>query len=454
MIVSLHPFILNEINLMQRTPTRSTIYQWSATIHIGDKSWMLPQVNTTALERDYIKNWADIFSISTKVDPVLFNNVLYPYRDQLEIQLTRKAKYSQHTGSLVNELFQSSRFKAQVYASNHPQAAAVNNVTTVASHYDKAMLEDYSFQLYDKIVDQVRTTSSYTTNARQAQPIPTIRSIIGHLGMNPGDDQSISIKGVDVAPGYTEEVREQIIIPEGTKLYEVPAVVNKRAGGIYNTGFAYYLQDGMWYIFSPFDTKRYHTGGYKKSLTVINVPPQALPGIECTHRDTGDQLIILATGNTAVSDHSERAAMNEGTGTRFVDANALKENPFTYTDGKVEADPKKFVSEFVSSNRPDKMNLVTGNGVNITANYRLEYSKLAERQGMYIGVVWEYAIPELIYPGMPVKYIYIENDLPVELYGIVTGVSSKDSMVNGDVTNPVYTSVGFVRLFVERRSTQ
>ena len=450
MIFSLSPLITSELTAMKAAPRRTSIFQWSAVLWIGSKSWPCAGVDVVDNQRDYLLNWCDVFNISVKMDPILFSTVIYPNRDNLQFQLTKNPKFSSETGSLDNKLFQTTRFKAQLYADHNPMVAQSNDATNLLSNYDKGALENYSFQLYDLIADQVRTRQ-YGTNYRNSTGIAAIQTALMESGTTAGDDQSFAIKGIDVAPGVSTEVRSQIIIDHGTPLGKVPKVINEKSGGLYNTGFAHYLQAGIWYIFSPFNAQLY-AQAKGKTLTVINVPPTALSGVEATHRDTGAQLIVMATGNTAVSDQSERQAMNMGTGGRFADANQqLAGADSHYENGQVTGTPKGTMTEFISNDRPDKMNLVTSGSTRITANYRMEYSKQAEKLGQYVGVIWDFAIPELLYPGMPVKYVYIDNGMPVELHGILCGVHAKDVVANGDLTNKIYSTTAFLKLFIERK---
>lgn len=451
MIFNLSPLITNELNAMKASARRTAIFQWKAVLHIGNNSWPVASVDVADNKRDYLLSWADMFSISIKLDPVLFSTYIYPNRDRLEVQLTKCPKFGRDTGTLDNNLFQTMRFKASLYATSSPMVAQTSEATNLLQNYDKGSLQNYSLQLYDKIVDQVRTRS-YGTNHRNSTGISALLTALKETATTAGDDNSYAIRGIDVAPGASDDVRTQIIIDHGTPLCKVPDVINKKSGGLYNTGFNHFIQNGIWYLFSPYNTKLYPQAR-GKTLTVINVPPTALSGIEATHRDTGNQLIIVATGNTSVSDQSERSAMNHGTGSRFVDANAQLEKSTNYQDGKVDATPKQFVSEFISAHRPDKMDLISGGATRITANYRLEYSKMAERQGMYVGVVWEYAIPELIYPGMPVKYVYMDNGKPSEHYGTVVGIHSKDHAVSDTPTDKIYATTAFLKLFIERKAS-
>jgi hypothetical protein len=58
----------------------------------------------------------------------------------------------------------------------------------------------------------------------------------------------------------------------------------------------------------------------------------------------------------------------------------------------------------------------------ISQNPYLEYTKLAYKSTARLDLVWENCKHELIYPGMPCKYVYYEGDDLVQLEGVVLHV--------------------------------
>ena len=94
--------------------------------------------------------------------------------------------------------------------------------------------------------------------------------------------------------------------------------------------------------------------------------------------------------------------------------------------------------------------MITESSERITANVFTEYVKLAEKSGAFIQVVWENSNPLLIYPGMPVNYMYLENNIARELYGIVIGTQSFITATNKGVANRRFATKTTLTLFVQR----
>ena len=62
---------------------------------------------------------------------------------------------------------------------------------------------------------------------------------------------------------------------------------------------------------------------------------------------------------------------------------------------------------------------------------------------------WENSDPDLLYPGMPVKYMYMENEELVELNGILMGNSHKILKKGKGMIEKRYMVVSQVHIFIE-----
>jgi hypothetical protein len=217
-----------------------------------------------------------------------------------------------------------------------------------------------------------------------------------------------------------QKSREQIVIPHGTKLSEIAHHVHYKCGGLYSAGLGYYLQGDYWYVYPCYDTTRFAEAD--KTLTVINVPPNRMPGIERTYRLDGTNLVALATGKIKFRDSTNELQLNHGNGVRFVDADTLMEKFVQTTGNKAIAARGRTNSEFIAEKRVNGKNFVASGLKPINANPYVEYSALAKRQGSLITLVWENANRALLYPGMPTKIMYLDGEEIKVLYGVLLHV--------------------------------
>jgi hypothetical protein len=184
-------------------------------------------------------------------------------------------------------------------------------------------------------------------------------------------------------------------------------------------------------------------------LTIINIPPRRLPGIERTYRKDGDNLVVITTGDTKFSDLSNLAQLNSGNGVRFADASKMVDDFVTVKGNKAVAQRGKTNTEVVTDTRPNGINYVTTALRQINANPYVEFSALAARQGSGISLVWENADRNLLYPGMPTKVMYLDGGAIKELEGVLLGVHEYTSLRDQGPTADRHVSIVTLSVFVK-----
>jgi hypothetical protein len=293
-------------------------------------------------------------------------------------------------------------------------SGAVNSVSEEA--LDLSNVFEVNFQLVNKALEQLRviTVGGIWRNCTVED---TVKGILTTESKKVEVEDIRMPQGVDMVPAANTAKRDHISIPHGTRLVDVPQYVHERCGGIYRTGLGYYLRGDYWYIYPCYDTTRFFD--VEKTLTVINVPSNKLPQVERSYRLDGTNLLVLATGEIKFRDDSEVQQLNAGNGVRFADADRFMRG-FTETkDNKTVASRGKNNSEFIAIKRADGLNNVQVSKDAITANPYIEYSRLARREGSMIALEWQNSDPRLIFPGMMVKLLYLEEGLVLETFGVL-----------------------------------
>ncbi len=227
-------------------------------------------------------------------------------------------------------------------------------------------------------------------------------------------------------------------------------LLQHKIGGIYPTGLGMYLFKQHWYVYPLFDLKRFDQT--TKTLTLINVPTNQMPGIERTFRKTANQIIALVTGEVKHKDLTEAMLLNQGNGVRFLDSRRVIDNFADTTAGENKAVVMRAEnnSEFVTDERTSGLNNVQTAGSRITANKFAEMSKLARRTGSELQCLWENSDMGAIYPGMPVKYMYIRDNRIHELKGTVLGAQHYIQTHGKGMTDTRHRTDTALHLFVER----
>lgn len=421
---------------------------WSATIYHEDDDPVVPlKVVSIDFNEDYLNNYADFIVIEMFLPLGTYAKRVFPYLDNLEIELVR-----QNVGESSNSTDEDTPPQIERYIAtlidegNNPVIdASVGNITS-EEDLNRVGIPRIKFQLTNKSLEQIRMISVGGIY-RNTTGEDVVKAVLTSASKNVSVDEDRKVKGVDMVKASNQKKREQIIIPHGTPLAEVPHHVHYHCGGLYATGLAYYLRGDHWYVFPPYDNTRFNDG--QPTLTIINIPANKMPGIERTYRKDGDNLVVIATGQTKFKSMSNTLQLNEGNGIRFADASKMMED-FAVTKGnKTIASRGKTNTEAIGAERKNKMNYVSTALRSINANPFVEYSALASRQGEGITLVWENADRSLIYPGMPVRIRYVDGDEIKDLYGALLGAHEFASLRDSGATATRYVSNVSLSVFVK-----
>ena len=429
--------------------TRNAFWRWEATLHADGKNMGTHYVDNVDILRDYLSNAFDVITVEVGVLPATFEKFFVPNKDILEITLKRTPLSETGNSEVEAESAQSYRYRAMLYDAQSGVVEGTDPTLQRIDVGDNANIRRVRLQLTDPVVEQLRlkTVGGVMRNTTALNAVRTMLGAASKTVKNAED--VVAVHGVDLAAGGIDVVRDHVIVPHMTKLVNMPQYVHENQGGLYNGGFGYYLQNGIWFLYAPFDIKRYPKA--KRTLTVLNVPAERFPSPERSYRTTEQQVIVLATGEVKHTDVSEELQVNLGNGVRFADANRLFTSFVEVTGNKATASRGKNTAEFVYEDRRTKVNNAQASPVGITANYPVERGRIAARAGSYIQLVWEASDASLLYPGMPTKIMYLENGRAQELYGILVGAHTFFSQVNMGIKERRFMSKTAMLLFVDKK---
>ncbi|MCB1712698.1 MAG: hypothetical protein KDH96_09565, partial [Candidatus Riesia sp.] len=165
---------------------------------------------------------------------------------------------------------------------------------------------------------------------------------------------------------------------------------------------------------------------------------------------TPNQVLLLATGESKHIELSESQQLNKGNGIIFMDATKAFEEWGVVEDNKFIVDKSKNVTQATIAKREDGNDFLRQTDTKFTSNPLFEYSKLASRFGDVIQHTWENANPDLLYPGMPVRNMYISNNQAKELYGVLIGVKVLNSSDTKGMVNRIFTNKCVLTVFIEK----
>jgi hypothetical protein len=414
-------------------PKRSAYY-YTAEIVAGGVKIAPFRITILDVVRDYNGNYADDIRLEFFIGTGTLYGTIIPNKDQLVVYLRRQPVIGVSGEKNKNAVTEAQAYRGALLEgpSANINSATPDNLTK--SGADLASPVVVIMQLTELVVEQIRMQ---TTGGIYYDEVPAdvLRAMLGNDSYIPTGDHTQRVRGVDLVPPSNTTVRRNIIIEQGTPLIELPNYFQYKLGGIYSTGMGYYLQKGLWYLYPAADCTRWNKP--HKSLTVINVPETMAPGLDRTYRKTSNQVIILCTGKLRHFDNTEEVQLNRGNGARFTKAENIPANFGEYTkDNRYLVSRKKNNTEFYSMQRRTGLQKSMTSKQKIVSNAFVEYSDIAFGECTYVMIEWQNSNESLIYPGMPTKIVYEDNNEVKSLLGVV---HKAHHVITGDSNSMVDT---------------
>lgn len=405
--------------------SKRVFYKWRAVLMAGTNKVNTYYFNGLNNTRDYVNQYTDAMCLDLVLNNQEYQRLVVPNRNLLKIRLYKEPVAALSGNSIPGQIV-SQEFIAMLYDNSSAIMESNTMMNTNSDVGNKASLVTVRFFLLNKTIENLRLRTMGPT-IRETPPGEALRGILHQETLAAASVVSEMYRGFDLAPGHNPVMKKQIMIPHGTPIIGEGGLirqVEEDVGGIYNSGFNYYYQKGYWYLYPPFNTERYNNPT-NKTLTIINVPQDRYPSLERTYRETANQVIVISTGATVHQDNSGSAQKNDGNAVMYVDSNKIYNNFSKMVGEDLIVDAKTNVNKFgvTEANRTTSNKEVVMKNKGVSSQYYKEFSKLSLRLGMVIGCKWENADPDLIYPGMPVCFMFLDGEQPRQVYGSVIGVS-------------------------------
>lgn len=450
-MAEMHPLetIMNrEVSEIRNSPANTVSWDYNATIHVTTPKGIVDinviMVNSVNVLKDYVTRFGDVISVQLAIPLGEAVHILYPWHHQFEVTLIKTPLVTAAAYTPVeSESKRAIRFTGKLY--NVKDKLLEGKQMELASRRasDSADFVTVDIQLISPLLEKLRV-KSFGGIVRDSLAIDSIVSILM--------SQTEGAKGVTVEQDFKATPEKHIVIPHNTLVVNLPKFVNRAVGGIYPTGFRYYLEKDMWYIYSPYNVNRYDTAF--KTLTVINLPKDKLSEIEVSFRTTPTQVILISTGDTEHLDTSERAAQTLGNGVRFMDASQVVDGFGKVFNNKLVVERPTNVVEAVNSSQNRNTNFAPESEVRITSAYNLEWSEFARRAGKIVQVHWESSESDHLYPGMPVRFMWMDSDEAKQMYGRLLAVEDSTKQTNRSIKKKIFTDDSILTIFLSNHSKE
>lgn len=423
-------------------------FYWKAKIHVKDKDFEPIKIIDIDFRKDYSNNFADEITLRLFIPLGLWAKVIYPSRTTLEITLIKKPIKEVEDSEEKDDEIESMRYTAVLVLDKNLPVVTGKNI----DHYNMWELDiknafEINFQLFEKSVEKLRLVTVGGIFRRVA-PGDVIKSLLVNESNKVKLENGKAVDGVDIVDPDNKEKREHILIPQGTKIFDLADFIQHRVGGVYNTGINTYYHSKHWFVYPLYDTTRLSKA--KKTAVIMKVPKNRYQAIERTYRQDGDILYVLGTSDSEFSDDAGTNFMNTGNGVRFSDSRRYLRDMVEKRDNKAIVARKKNNHEYLFKKKDEDVrdgekelaNVPLSND-RINSNPFSERSSFTSKYGATYEFHWENADPSLLFPGMMVKIHYIDKDVMRELHGVLIFAHSSIQMrgqgltANRHITNVV-----------------
>ena len=373
-------------------------------------------------EQDYHNGYVENKFITLAIPMGLWVKVLYPKLNILDISILRIPLEEISENELQDNEIEEIRYTAVPVQESVPNLTGNNLSRMSIAALDTMNFFNIKFQLVDKGYEAL---SMITVGGifRRVEPYKVVQGLLSKETKKTKTISGKAVEFVDVIDGHNTDITEHVQLPQGLKLLDVADYIQANCNGIYNSGINTYYQYKCLFVYPIFDTTRYDK--VPKKLTIMKVPKQRFTDIERTYKEDGDIIYILGTNDTDFVDNTFTQSRNGGDGIRYGDSRFIMRNVVQVQDNKAIIERKDINSEYIYKDKSDLPNYRKQLNVQISSdrlnsNNFVQRSRLTGSNGALYHIDWENSNPDLLFPGMMVKIIYLDKDDFKEMYGVLS----------------------------------
>lgn len=413
-----------------------------AIIRAGEKDINPIKVVRLDVSSDFEDNYKDEMSVTIAMPMGDVIHDIGPFQDDLKITLIEERyedgmyvpRPSEYRAYLLQEI------PKRIVSSNSPAMnsrgeANSSEIMTVGFSLEPVVMEYIDNSSTGTIVKSVAPHSVLTT---------LFANVIDSIVVN--DDERIT--AIDMYQPSNVTPKDQMIIPHHTPIVELPDLLQSKLGGIYSTGLGFYIQNQVVYFWPLYDTKRISINS--KKLQVILSPTRHFKASESTTIIDNDTVAILGTGPIEVFDDTLGDINKGGDSVRYLDAGSA-------IGGFGKTVDNHFIADRAGSNS-EMSTVKTGSGITrarqgagkVTSNVFEQASKLAQRDGIRLTVVWRNSDRNLLIPGMVTTIIYYTDGEVREASGVLLSCISSIEMIGKGLVEGSMVNTSVLTVFIDR----
>lgn len=426
-------------------------WKYKAEFIIEGKSYYFTEIKSISTLRDYKDEYAESVYISAAIPVTAYRKLLFKKKRDVRVKLTRE----QHRSDGISVRAPESKSRIYVaYLTDQVDQTLMNNSKEQVSDGAKDLEStvNVTLKLQEEVMQDMRLTEAVAGVYYSTTKYNLIKTLLSFERAEEEIKEALlepefrRVRGVEIHPCTDSSTHDWLLIPSGLRIVDFPQWLQFNEG-VYASGMGYFFQEGWWHVYPLYDYTRFTPD--KKTLTVVLMPEDEVPTLERTYMYRSEQLWCLATGQKFAVDMSEYQHNNFGNMYKFFKSSELLDTLTDAVDNEVHTKLSSTERKVKLADRKDGKNNVIHPDRHFTDNPGKVTSKLIQNIGRHIVVNWDNADPELLFPGMPTKILYIENDETKSVMGTLLKADIISAPATESMTDTDFKSNVVMTIFIE-----
>ncbi len=395
-------------------------------IHTPTEDIDVYKYDTVDIDRDFVKNVSEFVMVRCYLTMGVYLQKIAQYREILEASLYkipvtasdgRVRTDKQRVVKRYRAIFRTDLNKID----SATDAGMLSPFTKDLTGLPRIFLELHSRQFE---VLRIKTTSG-TYKKKSYEDL--LRAVITDECNKVKVDGKPAIDAIDIYPPDNERPNDLTIVPNLTPIVSFPTFLQEQMNGVYvhaiGNFFQHYRGKNTWFIYPLYKLDRFNEDVYKAIF--YSLPGPIYSGIDRTYIENGKILKIAVSSQKTYRDNAELDMVNGGIGLRMTEQSAMMKKPWEINEPR---GPKgishKLNNEFIVKDRRDGLNYAKRRMNDSVSNPFYEASRIAFYQTAQVDLEWQNGDIDLLYPCMPIKYVFIEEGVRREINGVLLSAYS------------------------------
>ncbi len=396
---------------------------YSAVLHLKNKDIEIRDLITVDITRDFNNDTVDSIQLQFYMVSGDYQYDIVPELETLELTLTKKYGIN---------LELTERFKLVIL--NHKSA----KMGGVSENQTREALNKQSMQV---VIVQAVNILYYATRLitvtkalRNISILDAISYGFNDFINNPRDIKingtPIKLDKFNVDPPNNPNKLNSIVLPSSLTIYDIPTELQDKYG-VYNGNIGTYLtrelEDNKYtntaWIYPLYNPLL--VSNRKRKLRIYATIGFTSRLVDRTFMNSKNNLDILVSAEEANNQIFNQYSANVGSGVSVLDSNEITKAEPLQSNKPINKSEALSTREGFDKSDGVNFNLSAGQ----TSNGYKHRSNVLKQRGTTLTINWNFSVPEFIYPGMTVQYIYekfTNNDSEIKtINGIVQAISSR-----------------------------